>query len=84
MLGLGGHEILIIIGVMVLLFGGISRLPQLGKNLGLGIREFRDVFKEFKSTKDDIDDSVKQVANEFKNVSNEIKKETREINTIGR
>lgn len=40
MLGIGTNELLIIGGVIVLLFGG-SKLSQLGKGLGEGIREFR-------------------------------------------
>ncbi len=40
MLGLGGHELLIILFVMVLLFGA-SRIPELGRSLGSGIREFK-------------------------------------------
>jgi len=37
---LGLTEILIIVGIIILLFGA-TRLPQLGKGLGEGIREFR-------------------------------------------
>ncbi len=40
MLGIGGHELLIILFVMVLLFGA-SRIPELGRSLGSGIREFK-------------------------------------------
>lgn len=40
MFGIGTNELLIIGGVIVLLFGG-SKLSQLGKGLGEGIREFR-------------------------------------------
>lgn len=39
-MGIGPTEIIIILVVGVLLFG--ARLPQLGKNLGLGIRGLRD------------------------------------------
>ena len=37
----GPTEILIILLVLVLLFGA-TRLPQIGKGLGEGIRNFRD------------------------------------------
>jgi len=40
MFGLGGNEVLIILVVMVLLFGA-SRIPELGRSLGTGIREFK-------------------------------------------
>ena len=37
---LGGQEILIIVIVFVLLFGG-SKIPELAKGLGEGIRNFK-------------------------------------------
>ena len=43
--GLGPLELLIILGIVVLLFGA-TRLTDVGKGLGKGIREFR---KEMKS-----------------------------------
>ena len=41
---LGIPELLIILAIVVLLFG-YSRLPQLGKGLGQGIRNFRQGLK---------------------------------------
>jgi sec-independent protein translocase protein TatA len=41
MFGINSTEILIILAVMVLLFGA-SRIPELGKSLGTGIREFKN------------------------------------------
>lgn len=38
--GLGMPEMLLLLGVMLLIFGG-SRLPQLAKGLGASIREFK-------------------------------------------
>jgi sec-independent protein translocase protein TatA len=38
--GLGMPEMLLVLGVVVLMFGG-SRLPQLAKGLGASIREFK-------------------------------------------
>lgn len=40
MFGMRGTELLIIFGIILLLFGA-SRLPQLGKSLGSGIRNFK-------------------------------------------
>jgi sec-independent protein translocase protein TatA len=37
---LGMQELLIVLGIMLLLFGG-TRLPQLAKGLGASIREFK-------------------------------------------
>jgi len=38
---LGVPELLIILVIFVLVFG-VGKLPQIGKALGLGIREFRE------------------------------------------
>jgi sec-independent protein translocase protein TatA len=37
---LGMQELLIVLGIVMLLFGG-TRLPQLAKGLGASIREFK-------------------------------------------
>ena len=39
-IGLGMPEMLLVLGVLLLLFGG-TRLPQLAKGLGSSIREFK-------------------------------------------
>ena len=38
---LGGSEILLIVFVLLLFFGG-KKLPELAKGLGKGIKEFKD------------------------------------------
>jgi len=40
-LNMGGSEIMLILGVVLLLFGG-KKLPELARGLGKGIREFKD------------------------------------------
>lgn len=40
MLGLGPHEIIALLLLVLLLFGA-RRLPELGKSLGQGMREFK-------------------------------------------
>ncbi len=40
-LNMGGSEIVVILGVALLLFGG-KKLPELARGLGKGIREFKD------------------------------------------
>ena len=51
---LGLTEILLI-GLVLLLFFGPSRLPELGKSLGKGIQEFKKASRELtNSVKDDV------------------------------
>ena len=43
--GIGTSEILLIVFVLLLLFGG-KRLPDLMRGMGRGIREFKDAVNE--------------------------------------
>ena len=45
MFGIGFPELLIILLVCLLLFGA-NRLPEIGRSLGEGIREFKKSMKE--------------------------------------
>jgi len=53
--GLGTPELLLILAIVLLLFGG-SKLPQLSRSIGTSIKELRkgvdDGFKDEKNTKD--------------------------------
>ncbi len=49
--GLGGQEILLIALVVLLLFGG-TKIPELMRGLGKGVKSFKDGMK-------DVDDEVK-------------------------
>ncbi len=46
----GGWEILIIVLVILLLFGG-RKIPELMKGLGSGIKEFKDATKDDETKK---------------------------------
>lgn len=46
----GGYQILIVLVVVLLLFGG-KKIPELMKGLGSGIKEFKDATKEDTSEK---------------------------------
>jgi sec-independent protein translocase protein TatA len=39
--GIGLTELLVVLGIVLVIFGG-RRLPQLGRDLGAGMREFKD------------------------------------------
>lgn len=54
---LGMPELLIILVVVILLFGA-SRLPQIGKGLGEGIRNFKKSFRDGEKEQDPQDDPV--------------------------
>jgi sec-independent protein translocase protein TatA len=47
--GLGATEIILIIAVILLMFGG-KKIPELMKGLGSGIKEFKNAAKEDTST----------------------------------
>jgi len=56
MFGLGGSEMILIILVILLLFGG-RKIPELMRGLGQGIREFNDAKTNVKKQ---IEDGMKE------------------------
>ena len=48
MFGLGMWELLIILFIVLLLFGGAKKLPELAKGLGKGVNEFKKASKDIK------------------------------------
>lgn len=50
--GLGGPELMIILVIILLLFGG-SKLPALAKGLGESVREFKKASKDTEEEKKD-------------------------------
>jgi len=54
--GLGGWEILLILLVLLIFFGA-KKIPELARGLGKGIREFKDATREIK---EEIEEGVKE------------------------
>ncbi|MGF1637751.1 MAG: twin-arginine translocase TatA/TatE family subunit [Cyclobacteriaceae bacterium] len=54
--GLGPWEITLIVLVLLIFFGA-KKIPELARGLGKGIREFKDATKEIK---DEIEDGIKE------------------------
>ena len=55
--GLGLSEVLVIALVVLLFFGG-KKIPELMKGLGKGVRSFKDGMKEVQSGLDDDDEKT--------------------------
>ena len=54
----GWQEWALIILVVVLIFGGAKKLPDLARSLGKAMQEFKKAVKDVKETKDEIVDDV--------------------------
>lgn len=67
-LNLGGSEVLLIVLVVLLLFGG-KKIPELMKGLGKGVRSFKEGMNEVEKelTTDTADEPKKNAAVEPKN-----------------
>ena len=57
MIGMPGPYELIVVFLIILLVFGASRLPEIGKFLGKGIREFKKATKELTSDDEDKKDT---------------------------
>ncbi len=49
---IGPAELILILGVALIVFGP-AKLPELGRSLGQGLREFKKSMKEMQDTMDD-------------------------------
>jgi len=65
----GGIELAVIVGVVILLFGG-KKIPELAKGLGKGIKDFKSAVKD--------DDVVVADAKDAKDTVKEIKEDVKE------
>lgn len=62
----GGYEVLLILLVVLLLFGG-RKIPELAKGLGKGIREFRN------ATDGELGDDLRNIKKEFDDVKDDVR-----------
>jgi len=57
-MSLGPWEIVLIILVIILIFGG-KKIPELARGLGKGLREFKKTTREIKDEMDTVTEDVK-------------------------
>ncbi len=67
----GGIELAVIVGVVILLFGG-KKIPELAKGLGKGIKDFKSAVKDDEPVAD-AKESVKEIKEEVKTATSEVK-----------
>ncbi len=67
----GGIELAVIVGVVILLFGG-KKIPELAKGLGKGIKDFKSAVKDDEPVAD-AKESVKEIKEEVKTATSEAK-----------
>jgi len=50
--GIGGTELLLLAGVLLLMFGG-KKIPELMKGMGKGIKEFKNASNDIETTEEE-------------------------------
>jgi sec-independent protein translocase protein TatA len=58
-MGFGMQELLLILGIIALLFGG-SKIPELARGMGQAVREFRRSVRETEEEVKAIEEGVKE------------------------
>lgn len=58
-MGIGGHELLLILLIVILLFGA-KKIPELAKGLGNGLREFKKASSEAENLTSTEETNLKQ------------------------
>jgi sec-independent protein translocase protein TatA len=73
----GGIELAVIVGVVILLFGG-KKIPELAKGLGKGIKDFKTAVKDDDTVADakETKDAVKEIKEDAKETIVEAKQAT--------
>jgi sec-independent protein translocase protein TatA len=71
----GGIELAVIVGVVILLFGG-KKIPELAKGLGKGIKDFKSAVKDDEKKEDEKVADVKEIKTDAKETIVEAKTTT--------
>jgi len=66
MFGLGTPELIVIMGIAFLVFGG-KKLPEIGAGLGKGIKSFKKGLSDVEETVPGVQE-IKEIKSEIKNV----------------
>jgi len=70
----GGIELAVIVGVVILLFGG-KKIPELAKGLGKGIKDFKTAVKDDDAVAT-AKEGVKEIKEEVKETASAVKETT--------
>ena len=70
----GGIELAVIVGVVILLFGG-KKIPELARGLGKGIKDFKSAVKDDEKPEEKVAD-VKEIKTDAKETTVEAKNTT--------
>jgi sec-independent protein translocase protein TatA len=70
----GGIELAVIVGVVILLFGG-KKIPELAKGLGKGIKDFKSAVKDDEKPEEKVAD-VKEIKTDVKETTVEAQNTT--------
>jgi len=60
----GGWELVLVVGIVILLFGG-KKIPELAKGLGKGIKDFKKAVKE----DEDANETPKEITDKSEDVA---------------
>ena len=71
----GGIELAVIVGVVILLFGG-KKIPELAKGLGKGIKDFKSAVKDDEKKEEEKVADVKEIKTDVKETIVEAKPTT--------
>jgi len=61
----GGIELAVIVGVVILLFGG-KKIPELAKGLGKGIKDFKTAVKDDEPKEAEVKETPKEIKSDTK------------------